>query len=141
MSQNASNPYLIVNTETSQILDAETTRLDLCPQDLVEVIKYEYGRTMPCCNLVQIPKESLQGRYRFLGVELEINVVGVFAQLAAKQCREQLRPYMCMCECLPQAASRLHGLSKSCRLLFSQSRELRILWCSIEQYRRYLVNE
>lgn len=141
MSQCASNPYLIVNMETRQVPNAETTRLDLCPQDLVEVIKYEHGRTMPCCNLVQIPKEGLQGRYRFLGVELEVNVVGVFARLAEKQCREQSRPYMRMCECLPQAALRSPRLRRSCRLLFSRSRELRILWRSVEQYRKYLINE
>lgn len=96
MSQSADNPYLTVNTETSQVLNAETTHLDLSPQDLVEVIKYEYGRTMPCCNLVQIPKESLQGRYRFLGVELEVNVVGVLAQLATKQC-ENNPDHTCVC--------------------------------------------
>lgn len=36
---------------------------------------------MPCCNLVQIPEESFQGRYRLLHIELEVNVVGVLAQL------------------------------------------------------------
>ena len=141
MSQCASNPYLIVIMEASQLLNAETTRLDLCPHDLVEVIKYEHGRTMPCCNLVQIPKESLQSRYRFLGVELEVNVVGIFAELAAKQRKEQIGPYMRMCECLPQAASRLPELPRSCRLLSSRSRELRILRCSVEKYRKYLINE
>lgn len=39
---------------------------------------------MPCCNLVQVPEKSLQGRHWFLGVELEVNVVGVFSQSVAK---------------------------------------------------------
>lgn len=46
----------------------ETTCLDLCLQDFVEVIKYKYGRTMPYRDLIQVPKKGLQGRYRFLGV-------------------------------------------------------------------------
>lgn len=83
MSQCASNPYLFV--KASQVSKAESTRLNLCLQDFVEIIKYEHGRTMPCCNLVQIPEESLQGRYRFLGIEPEVNVVDVFAQLTEKK--------------------------------------------------------
>lgn len=51
---------------------------------------------MPCCNFVQIPEESLQGCYRFLGVELEVNVVDVFVQSATKQYKKSLN-HTCIC--------------------------------------------
>ena len=33
---------------------------------------------MPCRNLIQVPEECLQGRHRFLAVQLEVDVVSVF---------------------------------------------------------------